>query len=103
MLLGWAAQVADPDAALARFDRFVSAYGSRGLLYEIFAGHPKLVEMLVRLGDASRYLSDALTRQPELFDGIVSGVTLSDPKSLNRMSGELSATRKEGLEPDRKS
>ena len=98
-LLAWAAQVADPDAALARFDRFVSAYGSRGLLYEIFVSHPKLVEMLMRLGDASRYLSDALARQPELFDGIVSGVTLSDPKSLNRMSEELNAAREEGLEP----
>ena len=98
-LLGWAAQVADPDAALTRFDKFVSAYGSRGLLYEIFAGHPKLVEMLMRLGDASRYLSEALARQPELFDGIGRGVTLSDPKSLDRMSEELCAAREEGLEP----
>src|SRR5579862_3092069 len=92
-LLKWAGQVADPDAALARFDRFVSAYGSRGLLYEIFAGHPNLVEMLMRLGDASRYLSDALAREPELFDGIARGVTLSDPKGLERMGDELRATQ----------
>ena len=98
-LVSTAGQVADPDAALARFDKFVSAYGSRGLLYEIFAGHPKLVEMLMRLGDASRYLSEALARQPELFDGIVRGVTLSDPKSLHRMYDELCAAREEGLEP----
>ena len=98
-LLGWATQAADPDAALARFDKFVSSYGSRGLLYEMFAGNPKLVEMLMRLGDASRYLSDALARQPELFDGIVSGVTLSDPKSLTRMCEELSAPQPEGIEP----
>ena len=98
-VLGWAAQVADPDAALARFDKFVTAYGSRGLLYEMFAGAPKLVEMLMRLGDASRYLSDALARQPELFDGIVGGVTLSDPKNLNIMHEELCAAQKEGAEP----
>jgi glutamate-ammonia-ligase adenylyltransferase len=98
-VLAWAAQVADPDAALARFDRFVSAYGSRGLLYEMFAGNPKLVEMLMRLGDASRYLSDALARQPELFDGIVGGVTLSDPKSLDIMCEELCAAQQDGVEP----
>lgn len=98
-ILSWASQVADPDAALARFDRFVNAYGSRGLLYEIFAGNPKLVEMLMRLGDASRYLSDTLARRPELFDGIVSGVVLSDPKSVHRMGEELHAAQEEGREP----
>ena len=98
-LLGLASQVADPDAALARFDKFVNAYGSRGLLYEIFAGNPKLVEMLMRLGDASRYLSDALARQPELFDGIVGGAVLSDPKSLQRMYEELCAAGHEGADP----
>lgn len=95
-LLYWASQVADPDAALAQFDKFVSAYGSRGLLYEILAGNPRLVEMLMRLGDASRHLSDALARQPELFDGIVRGVVLSDPKSVRRMCEELSAAQQAG-------
>jgi glutamate-ammonia-ligase adenylyltransferase len=98
-LLHWGSRVADPDTALARFDKFVNAYGSRGLLYEIFAGNPRLVEMLMRLGDASRYLSDALARQPELFDGIVRGVVLSDPKSLHRMYEELRAAGHEGVDP----
>jgi [glutamine synthetase] adenylyltransferase / [glutamine synthetase]-adenylyl-L-tyrosine phosphorylase len=98
-LLSWAAKVADPDAALARFDKFVTAYGSRGLLYEIFVGNSKLVEMLMRLGDASRYLSDALAKQPELFDGIVGGMVLSDPKSANRMCEELRTTQEDGREP----
>jgi glutamate-ammonia-ligase adenylyltransferase len=99
MLLHWASRVAAPDVALAQFDKFVNAYGSRGLLYEIFAGHPRVVEMLMRLGDASRYLSDALARQPELFDGIVRGVVLSDPKSLHRMYEELCAAGQEGIDP----
>ncbi len=98
-LLKWAREVADPDAALARFDKFVSAYGSRGLLYELFASNPKLVEMLMRLGDASRFLSDALARQPELFDGIGRGVMLSDPKNLDRMHEELRAVQAEDVEP----
>ena len=57
------------------------------------------VEMLMRLGDASRYLSDALARQPELFDGIVRGALLSDPKTLARMCEELCATGVDGLDP----
>ena len=97
-LLGCSAQVADPDAALARFDKFVNAYGSRGLLYEIFASHPKFVEMLMRLGDASRSLSEALARQPELLDEI-SGGALSDPKSLDRMYKELCAAQEEDSDP----
>ncbi|MGO9608038.1 MAG: bifunctional [glutamate--ammonia ligase]-adenylyl-L-tyrosine phosphorylase/[glutamate--ammonia-ligase] adenylyltransferase [Verrucomicrobiia bacterium] len=98
-LLNWAANVADPDVALAQFDKFVNAYGSRGLLYEIFAGNPKLVEMLMRLGDASRYVSDTLARRPELFDGIVGGVVLSDPKSVHRMGEELHTAEEDGREP----
>ena len=54
--------------------------------------------MLMRLGDASRYLSDTLTRRPELFDGIVGGV-LSDPKSVHRMGEELHAAEEDGREP----
>jgi glutamate-ammonia-ligase adenylyltransferase len=97
-ILRWASQAADADRALGQFDKFVSAYGSRGLLYEIFAGHPKLVEMLMRLGDASRYLSDTLARRPELFDGIVGGAVLSDPKSVHRMSEEMQAAQADGCE-----
>ena len=98
-LLDCAREVADPDAALARFDKFVSAYGSRGLLYELFANNPKLVEMLMRLGDASKYLSDALTRQPELFDEIGWGAALSEPKTRDRMHEELRAAQTEDVEP----
>lgn len=98
-LLEWAPKLADPDVALAQFDKFITAYGSRGLLYEIFAANPKLVEILLRLGDASRYLSDTLARQPELFDGIARGVVLSDPKSLHRMCEELWAAQQDGNDP----
>ena len=98
-LMSWAQQAADPDAALACFDKFVSAYGSRGLLYEVFVDNPKLVEMLMRLGDASKYLFDVLIRQPELFDEIGRGVALSEPKNLVRMYEELCAAQEGGAEP----
>jgi [glutamine synthetase] adenylyltransferase / [glutamine synthetase]-adenylyl-L-tyrosine phosphorylase len=92
-LLATAATVADPDGALLRFTRFVNAYGTRGLLYENLVNHPKLVEMLVRLGDASPFLSDVMVNQPELFDEISEGGLLMEPKSFERMWSELTAAR----------
>jgi glutamate-ammonia-ligase adenylyltransferase len=92
-LLATAATVADPDAALLRFARFVNAYGTRGLLYETLVNHPKLVETLVRLADASPFLSDVMVNQPELFDEISEGGLLAEPKSFERMWCELTAAR----------
>ena len=91
LLVEWAEKLADPDVALMRFEQFVSAYGSRGLLYELLVRNPKLLEMLMRLGDASRFLSEIMTHQPELFDEICRGVALTDPKGLDRMHQELVA------------
>jgi [glutamine synthetase] adenylyltransferase / [glutamine synthetase]-adenylyl-L-tyrosine phosphorylase len=98
-LMEWGKRVADPDAALLRFEQFASAYGSRGLLYEILVRNPKLLEMLMRLGDASKFLSDTMRQQPELFDEVCQGAALSDPKNLDRMYEELCAAQIEGAEP----
>lgn len=82
-------KVADPDAALTRFEKFVSGYGSRGLLYEILTRNPKLVEMLVRVGDASRFLAETLAKRPELFDEVCRGVTLNESKPVAAMLADL--------------
>ena len=92
-LLATAATVADPDGALLRFARFVNAYGARGLLYETLVNHPKLGEMLVRLGDASPFLSDVMANRPELFDEISESGLLMEPKIFERMWRELTAAR----------
>jgi glutamate-ammonia-ligase adenylyltransferase len=68
--------------ALARFERFAGAYGSRGLLYEMFARNPKLVEMLFRLGDASSYFADTLVQQPDLFDEVCRGAAFDEAQPL---------------------
>jgi glutamate-ammonia-ligase adenylyltransferase len=99
ILMEWSKRVADPDAALLRFDKFVNSYGSRGLLYEMFVRTPKLVEMLMRLGDASKFLSETMARQPELFDEICDGAVLSEPKNLDRLYAELKTALAAGDEP----
>jgi glutamate-ammonia-ligase adenylyltransferase len=98
LIVNWCGKLADPDAALARFERFVGAYGSRGLLYELFVRNPKLVEMLLRVSDASKFFADTLVQRPELFDEVGSGVALSEPKDLDRMWASLQAARREDVE-----
>ncbi|MCG3150588.1 MAG: Bifunctional glutamine synthetase adenylyltransferase/adenylyl-removing enzyme [Verrucomicrobiae bacterium] len=80
VILGAATLVADPDVALARFAKFVSAYGSRGLLFELLARHPQLVEMLLRLGDASKFFAETLAQQPDLFDEVCRGAAVDEPQ-----------------------
>jgi [glutamine synthetase] adenylyltransferase / [glutamine synthetase]-adenylyl-L-tyrosine phosphorylase len=79
-------QLAEPDAALTRFEEFVSAYGSRGLLYELLVRNPKLIEMLLRVSDASKFFAVTLVKQPELFDEVCRGVALDEPRPL--LSGD---------------
>jgi glutamate-ammonia-ligase adenylyltransferase len=75
-LLRWCGGVADPDAALNRFVRFVDGYGIRGLLFETLLANPKLLELLIRLFDASAIFSDIVIRRPQLIEEIARGKSL---------------------------
>ena len=84
-----AGKLADPDVALARFEKFVSAYGSRSLLYELLTRNPKLVEMLLRLGDASKFFADTLVQQPDLFDEVCRGIGFGEARHAADMEAGL--------------
>ena len=88
-----AGKLADPDMALARFEKFASAYGSRGLLYELLTRNPKLVEMLLRLGDASKFFIDTLVQQPDLFDEVCRGIGLGEARHMADMEAGLQTAR----------
>jgi [glutamine synthetase] adenylyltransferase / [glutamine synthetase]-adenylyl-L-tyrosine phosphorylase len=75
-LLHGCSRVADPDAALNRFVRFVDAYGIRGLLFETLLANPKLLQLLIRLFDASAIFSDIVIRRPQLIEEVARGKTL---------------------------
>jgi glutamate-ammonia-ligase adenylyltransferase len=62
--------VADPDTALNHFVRFVEAYGMRGTLFELLVTNPKLLELLIRLFDASRFGANLLIRRPQFLEEI---------------------------------
>ena len=70
LLFRWLARAADPDVTLNQFVRFVEAYGLRSMLFELLVVNPKLLELLVKTFDASRYAGDLLIRRPQLLEEI---------------------------------
>ena len=69
-LLHWLSQVADPDAALTRFARFTERYGARGALFETVLVNPRVLELLVKLFDASPFLSEIAIQRPQLVEEV---------------------------------
>jgi len=63
-------KVADPDAALTHFVRFVEAYGMRGTLFELLVTNPRLLELLVRIFDLSRFGANLLIRRPQFLEEV---------------------------------
>jgi glutamate-ammonia-ligase adenylyltransferase len=82
LLFRWLARAADPDTALNQFIRFVEAYGLRSMLFELLVVNPKLLELLVKTFDASRYAGDLLIRRPQLLEDITRGGMLDREVSV---------------------
>ncbi|MEO6847975.1 MAG: putative nucleotidyltransferase substrate binding domain-containing protein [Chthoniobacterales bacterium] len=70
MLLNELGKTAEPDSALAGFVDFVEAYGIRGMLFETLASNPRLLELLIKLFDASYFLTRAVVRRPQWIEEI---------------------------------
>jgi glutamate-ammonia-ligase adenylyltransferase len=81
-LLDWLAKTADPDATLNQFVRFVEAYGLRSLLFELLVANPKLLELVVKTFDASRFAGELLIRRPQLLEEITRDPTFSDTRPM---------------------
>src|SRR6266487_2526894 len=82
VLLEWLAKAADPDATLNQLVRFVEAYGLRSLLFELLVTNPRLLELLVKTFDASRFASELLIRRPQLLEDITRDPTFHEPRSM---------------------
>ncbi len=83
VLLEWLAKAADPNATLNQFVRFVEAYGLRSLLFELLVTNPKLLELLVKTFDASRFAGDLLIRHPQLLEEITRDPAFYKPRSID--------------------
>jgi len=71
--------VADPDAALTRLVRFAERYGFRGALFETLLVNPRVLELLLKLFDASAALSEIAIRRPQLVEEIARLGNLGEP------------------------
>ena len=81
--------LSDPDRVLARLDSFVSAYGSRATLFDVWNNNPKYFELLLLLFDRSEFLAFAAIRAPDLIDGLVAGGHLQRKKTAAEILKEL--------------
>src|SRR5438477_802443 len=89
ILVDWIAKTADPDATLNQFLRFVESYGLRSLLFELLVTNPKLLELVVKTLDASRFAGDLLIRRPQLLEDITRDPTFAKTRSLEENLGRL--------------
>jgi glutamate-ammonia-ligase adenylyltransferase len=88
-LLSHIAQTVDPDATLNQFVRFVEAYGLRGLLFELLATNPTLLELVIKTLDRSRFAGDLLIRRPQLLEEITRDTSFNKPRSIEEHLARL--------------
>ena len=84
VLLEALAKAADPDATLNQFVRFVEAYGLRSLLFELLVTNPRLLNLIVKIFDASRFAGDLLIRRPQLLEEITRDENIDASISLKQ-------------------
>jgi [glutamine synthetase] adenylyltransferase / [glutamine synthetase]-adenylyl-L-tyrosine phosphorylase len=103
LLLKSLRKTADPDATLNQFVRFVEAYGLRSLLFELLVTNPRLLKLLTKTFDASRFAGDLLIRRPQLLEEITHDESIDASMSVAdhlRRLNSLGGTR-ENLDPVR--
>lgn len=94
-----AKRLSDPDRVLARLDTFITAYGSRPLLFETWTANPLLFELIVLLFDRSEFLAETAIRTPDIVDSLEESGQLLRSKSSDQTLKEL----QHGLaDPDQK-
>lgn len=71
----------DPERVLAGIETFVERYGARGQLYETWVSNPRVLELLVRLFDASEKFRDLLVSHPDWLETICRGGRIDDVRA----------------------
>ncbi len=84
-----AVPLSDPDRVVTRLDAFISAYGARATLFELWNTNPTIFELLVLLFDRSEFLAELAIRTPDLVDELVISGRLRQRKSAAETLGDL--------------
>lgn len=81
--------LSDPDRVLTRLDTFITAYGARAALFEVWNSKPIMFELLLLLFDRSEFLAELAIRTPDLIDDLVVGERLRLRKSAAEILRDL--------------
>jgi len=84
-----AADSADPDGALSRFERFVRAAGSAAHVFSHLASDPRMIDVLLRTFGASPFLAEILIRQPEWMYWLSEPGVLARPRRGDEIGADL--------------
>ena len=90
------APLSDPDRVLTRLDSFISAYGARATLFELWARNPAIFGLLLLLFDRSEFLAELAIRTPDLVDELVASGRLRQRKTAEETFRDL----RHGLEDE---
>ncbi len=74
---------------VTRLDSFISAYGARATLFELWNSNPGVFELLLRLFDRSEFLAELAIRDPDLVDELVTSGRLRQRKSAQETLRDL--------------
>ena len=81
--------LSDPDRVVTRLDNFISAYGARATLFELWHSNPALFDLLLLLFDRSEFLAELAIRTPDLVDELVTSGRLRQRKSAEETLRDL--------------
>ena len=90
------AVLSDPDRVVTRLDSFITAYGTRAMLFELWNSNPAIFELLILLFDRSEFLAELAIRTPDMVDELVTSGRLRRRKTAEETLNDL----RHGLEDE---
>jgi glutamate-ammonia-ligase adenylyltransferase len=81
--------LSDPDRVVARLDSYISTYGARASLYELWSARPHVFEHILKLFDRSEFLAELAIREPDLVDELEAGAHLGRQKDAAQTLADL--------------
>ena len=88
-LLGAFAKTVNPDAALLRFNDFLSRLPAGVQLFSLFYANPGLLDLVAEVIGGAPRLADRLSHNPGLLDGVLSGDFFDPPPDAETLAAEL--------------
>ncbi|MSU58097.1 MAG: bifunctional [glutamate--ammonia ligase]-adenylyl-L-tyrosine phosphorylase/[glutamate--ammonia-ligase] adenylyltransferase [Pedosphaera sp.] len=82
-------RLSDPDRVVTRLDNFITAYGARAALFEVWNSKPAMFELLLTLFDRSEFLAELAIRTPDLIDDLVMRERLQQRKAAAEILRDL--------------